>query len=344
MTNIFSFCLGTTIVTKIFYTCFFGIAISTALIDSYKDHKSADQDTFTPFTQEVAGSDIVIKMEAIPGGEFTMGDDTHQPDEAPKHQVSVDDFYMSTYEITWDQYELYLERQIDGIEAKEKMSQVSMDIDAIASATPPYVDMSHGMGKDGFPVVNVTQHAALTFCKWLSAKTGRFYRLPTEAEWEYACRAGSQELYSFGENSDELASYAWYEKNSNSKYQKVGTKKPNAFGLHDMHGNVAEWTMDMYSPDGYSPSATTSKNPWVKPTTLYPRVVRGGSWMDKAEDLRSASRKGSSAEWKRIDPQIPKSRWWHTNAPMVGFRIVSPRVTPSKEEIETYWLEAIDDF
>ncbi|MBT8183795.1 MAG: formylglycine-generating enzyme family protein, partial [Eudoraea sp.] len=197
----------------------------------------------------------------------------------------------------------------------------------------------------GYPVVNITEYAALTFCKWLSAKTGKFYRLPTEAEWEYACRAGSTGYYSFGKDSTKLGEYAWYKVNSNNKYQKVGTKKPNAFGLFDMHGNVAEWTMDQYREEGYPDRGETlTTNPWVKPTELYPRAVRGGSWQDDAGALGAASRTGSRAAWKRIDPQIPKSRWWFTNASHVGFRIIRPWNTPSKEEIEKYWLEAIDDY
>jgi formylglycine-generating enzyme required for sulfatase activity len=301
-------------------------------------------DTFIPYVQSVAGSDAHIEMQAIKGGEYLMGDNNQGSNEKPQHLVIISDFYMSTYEITWDQYELFLERQIDHVEPTQKDSQIFIEVDAVASATPPYVDMSHGMGKEGFPVVNVTQYAALTFCKWLSAKTGKFYRLPTEAEWEYACRAGSSTQYSFGDSEEELEEYGWYAKNSNKKYHKIGKKKPNAFGLYDMHGNVAEWTMDQYTPEGYNSSSDPLKNPWTRPSTLYPRVVRGGSWIDTAVHLRSSSREASSSEWKRIDPQIPKSLWWHTNAPMVGFRIISPRITPSKEEIDSYWLEAIDDF
>ena len=112
-----------------------------------------------------------------------------------------------------------------------------------------------------------------------------------------------------------------------------------------MHGNVAEWTMDQYAADTYANrSGKTTDNPWVKPTKLYPRSVRGGSWMDSATELRSSARIGSSAEWKRIDPQIPKSRWWFTNAPNIGFRVIRPKETPPKEEIEAYWLTAIDDY
>ena len=301
--------------------------------------------SFIAYSQEIPGSEITVIMNPIKGGEFFMGSDSHKEDEKPRHKVLVNDFWMSVYEITWDQYELFLERQIDTFGLKDLGTEVTIDIDAISSATTPYVDMSHGMGKKGYPVVNITQYAAITFCKWLSAKTGNFYRLPTEAEWEYAARAGSTSAYYFGDDPLELNIYAWYEYNSEGKYQQVGAKQPNKYGLYDMHGNVAEWTMDQYAADTYANrSGKTTDNPWVKPTKLYPRSVRGGSWMDSATVLRSSARIGSSAEWKRIDPQIPKSRWWFTNAPNIGFRVIRPKETPPKEEIEAYWLTAIDDY
>jgi formylglycine-generating enzyme required for sulfatase activity len=303
------------------------------------------RDPFISYLQAITGSEITLKMNPVKGGVFKMGSNGYNDDEKPEHKVSVNDFWMGAFEITWDQYELFLERQIDTFGLIDSDTEVTLDIDAIASATTPYVDMSHGMGKKGYPVVNITQYAALTFCKWLSAKTGKFYRLPTEAEWEYAARAGSTSAFYFGDDTTQLNLYAWYDHNSKGKYQKVGQKQPNKNGLYDMHGNVAEWTMDQYAADTYiNRLQKTTDNPWVKPTKLYPRSVRGGSWMDSALALRSSARVGSSPVWKRIDPQIPKSRWWFTNAPHIGFRIVRPKETPSKEEIEAYWLAAIDDY
>ncbi len=315
-------------------------AFQTAGINNF-----SDQGDFESYEEVIAGSRETIKMIPITGGTFKMGSTNAEADEAPVHEVLVSDFWMGAYEITWDQYQLFAERQIDGAKNPEIGNEIAIEIDAVAAATTPYVDMSHGMGRKGFPVVNITEHAALTFCKWLSAKTGNFYRLPTEAEWEYACRAGSTDQYAFGNDSTQLGDYAWYKANSDNKYQKVGTKKPNAFGLYDMHGNVAELTMDQYDEASYvSRKEDVTKDPWVKPTELYPRAVRGGSWQDEAGELRSSVRLGSKAAWKRIDPQIPKSKWWFTNAPHVGFRIVRPKNTPSGEEIENYWLEAIDDY
>jgi len=207
--------------------------------------------------------------------------------------------------------------------------------------TKPYLDMTFGMGKEGHPVVGMTQYAAIQFCKWLYARTGVFYRLPTEAEWEYACRAGTESAYSFGDSPAELDAYAWFKGNSNETTHPTGTKKPNAWGLYDMHGNVAEWTIDQYIPDFYEQfKGKATDNPVAVPEKLYPHAIRGGAYNDEAAALRSANREGSDPNWKRIDPQIPKSNWWFPEAPFVGFRIVRPLNPPSAAEIEAYYNRA----
>src|SRR5262249_47142118 len=182
------------------------------------------------------------------------------------------------------------------------------------------------------------QHAAKGYCKWLSAKTGRYYRLPTEAEWEYACRAGTRTAYSFGDDASKLDEYAWYFDNSEDKYHKVGQKKPNPWGLHDMHGNVADGTLAQYIPDYYGGLVgKVSATLCPVPTKLYPRSVRGGPWDDEPEALRSAARRGSNKEWKQQDPQLPQSIWYFTDALFLGFRVVRPLVEPSAEEKARLW-------
>lgn len=295
----------------------------------------------TAYQQPIPGSELSIEMVPIPAGVFTMGSDLNT-DEQPLHEVEISSFYMSKYEVTWELYELYLQRQIDHQPTPPDNDLITIDVDAVSAATKPYLDMSYGMGKKGFPVTNVTQYAAATFCKWLSAKTDRFYRLPTEAEWEYACRAGSTTIYSFGDDVSKLGAYGWYYGNSDEKYHKVGQKKSNDWGLYDMHGNVAEWTLDAYTSDGYG--SDSQQNPWNKATELYPRTLRGGSWYDDPQNLTSTARMASTKEWKRIDPQLPKSLWWHTNAPFIGFRVVSPMETPTAEVMKSYWLEPIKDY
>lgn len=287
------------------------------------------------------------EMVAITGGEFVMGspesEANREEDEGPQVEVTVAPFWMGRFEVTWDEYEPYMITQVDRYKWGARTDYDPAEhtiVDAVSQPTAPYTEMSFGMGQKGYPAISMTQHAANKYCQWLSAQTGHFYRLPTEAEWEYACRAGTTTAYSFGDDMDELPKYGWFYDNANEKYQKVGKKEPNPWGLHDMHGNVMEWVADKYSPDYFREIRDNTKNPLLKPTERYPRSVRGGSWFDDPEDLRSANRRGSEAAWKQQDPQLPKSIWYHTNAPWLGFRIVRPKEIPTVDEMDFYWNSA----
>ena len=165
------------------------------------------------------------------------------------------------------------------------------------------------------------------YCRWLSEKTGKTYRLPTEAEWEFAARAGTRSAWSFGDAPAAAGDYAWSTNNSDAKPHPVGKKKPNPWGLFDMHGNVAEWCIDQYAANYYQ--TLDFKRLALGPVLLpnekrYSNVVRGGSWDDEPDRLRSGARRGSESDWSLRDPQDPQSIWWHTEATMVGFRIVRP--------------------
>jgi formylglycine-generating enzyme required for sulfatase activity len=305
---------------------------------------------FSSYKQVIPGSKVSFEMVPIPGGEFMMGspatEGKRKDDEGPQKKVKVDPFWMAKHEVTWDEFELFSSRNMEA-RALAESGETKKDnprVDAVSRPTPPYVDMTFGMGKNGFPAISMTHYAALMYCKWLTEKTGVFYRLPTEAEWEYAARAGTTTAYHFGDDPAKLDDYAWSYQNSGTGYRQVGQKLPNPWGLHDMHGNVAEWTYDQYRPDAYAKLPNgTAVNPVVKPTQLYPHAVRGGSWDDDPEALRSAARQGSNPRWKQRDPQVPKSDWWLTDAAFVGFRVVRPAVPPSQEEIEKYWYSVIKD-
>jgi len=309
-----------------------------------KDAAAKTQAEMKPYTEVIVNGDVKFDMQPIPGGKFLMGSPEgeagRKDDEGPQHEVEIKPFWMGKCEVTWDEYEIWMfnldiqRRELNKVQPtpREKLS------DAVTRPTKPYTDMTFGMGKDGFPAICMTQHAAKMYCKWLSAKTGRYYRLPTEAEWEYACRAGSKTAYPFGDGAGQLVEYAWSFDNSEDKYHKVGQKKPNAWGLHDMHGNVAELTLDQYIPDYYKQFAgKVTTNPWVVPAKLYPMAARGGSWDDDPEALRSAARRGSSKEWKQQDPQLPQSIWYFTDALFLGFRVVRPLEEPSAEERAKLW-------
>ncbi|MEM1113533.1 MAG: SUMF1/EgtB/PvdO family nonheme iron enzyme [Pseudomonadota bacterium] len=296
---------------------------------------------FSDYEQAIPGSGYSLDMVAIRGGSFQMG--SERSAESPARSVTVGDFWIGRFEVNWQQYEIFVYRDESTFEQLASADKLaSLAIDGVTGATSPYVEMSFGMGKDGFPAVNLTHYAALQYARWISAKTGRFYRLPTEAEWEYACRAGTQSAWSFGNDVATADAHAVYNDNSGDRYARTGSKAPNPWGLYDLHGNVAEWTMDQFDAGFYAKAS--KNNPWNRPTELYPRVARGGSWMHSADDMRCASRLPSAPKWKERDPQIPKSRWWHTNAPFVGFRLVSPRVQPEPEVIKQYWLDAIEDY
>ena len=301
------------------------------------------QEVKEAYTQEIPMTDITFDMVLIPEGTFTMGSPASEAnrnaDEGPVKEVALDAFYMGKYELGWEVFELFFKQNqklFQDLEA-DKLTA----IDAITRPSPPYEDPSYGMGKVGYPAISMSPYSALVFCKWLSSVTGRFYRLPTEAEWEYAAKAGTNTAYSYGDDASKLGDYAVYFKNSNNQYAKVGSKLPNPWGLYDMHGNVAEWTMDEYKENAYAISEP--KNPWIQPTVIHPRVARGGSWDDDAAALRSSARFASSLKLQKRDPQIPKSFWWNTDSNFIGFRLVSPQVQPSKEEQKEFWQMVLDE-
>lgn len=316
------------------------LEIAEAVAESEADMK--------PYREIIEHAGVTFEMLPIPGGRFRMGspedEEGRREDEGPQHEVGISPFWMAKTEITWDVYDVWA-ADLDIFRRQElKLEATPRDVFAdkfqVSQPTKPYTDMTFGMGTRGYPAICMTQHAARTFCKWLSAKTGRYYRLPTEAEWEYACRAGTTTAYSFGDDPDELEDYGWFFDNAEDGYEKAGKKKPNAWGLHDMHGNVAEWVLDQYDEEGYQSVLAQASDPLAVPKTLYPRIVRGGGWDQFAEDCRSAAREASNEEWKKQDPQVPKSIWYHTDALHVGFRVVRPLVDPSDEEKRDKWDKA----
>jgi formylglycine-generating enzyme required for sulfatase activity len=301
------------------------------------------------YTNTIPATSVTYAMVPIPGGEFLMGSPENEPksssDEHPQHKVKIEPFWMEQTEATWNEYELWMyPNESKPHSPNGTTNYTDGDVaDAVSAPTKPYVEMSFGMGKDKFPAISMTQHAANKYCEWLSAKTGHFYRLPTEGEWEYACRAGTTTAYSFGDDASKLGDYAWFGDNSDLKYQKVGKKKPNPWGLYDMHGNVAEWCLDQYDADYYKQFADkVTTEPWNVAKAPYPHSVRGGAWDSDADRCRSASRTNSTPAWKQQDPQLPKSIWYLTDAQFVGFRIIRPLTVPPAEEMYKYWNSGVE--
>ena len=287
--------------------------------------------SFKPYEQKMEGTAVSFSMVPIPAGKFLIGSPTSEierdADEGPQKEIEISAFWMEAHEVTFAEWDAFF---------KDNTLPQSKIIDGITRPTPQYIDLTWGMGRDmKHPTNSMSQQAAMMYCKWLYYKTGFFYRLPTEAEWEYACRAGSKTKYPFGDDIGTLKDYAHYRDNSENKFHKVATKKPNAWGLYDMLGNLSEWTLDQYEADYYQKSS--SKDPLNPPVARYRKSVRGGSYVDDAKELRSANRIPSEAKWNQRDPQIPKSRWWLTDAAYVGFRVLRPLNPPSKEEIENLY-------
>jgi formylglycine-generating enzyme required for sulfatase activity len=295
-------------------------------------------------TITIPGATVSMQMALLPGGKFLMGSNATEPgrgEDEGQHEVVLDSFWMGVHELTFDAFFLYQFREFD---SNTSLETENFQADAVARPSPPYYDFTYGRGKSGgFPATTMTQQAALRYCQWLSDKTGDFYRLPTEAEWEYACRAGTTSVYSWGDDAALASEFAWYYTNSAGSYQKVGTKKPNPWGLYDMHGNVAEWCLDFYTTDYFARLDTASTNPLVWPTKKHSRTVKGGCFEDYPEALRSADRRKSDPKWQARDPQIPKSKWWNPESPFIGFRVVKETRRLAKAERDAFFAKAIKD-
>lgn len=314
--------------------------------------KLADGTFMVPYVQTVDQTEIRFEMIPIPGGEVVIGSPESEPsrgaDEGPQFTVVVEPFWMAKTELTWAEYKTFLKTydifkrlSRQGVRKASGLAQA----DAITVPTPLY-EPSHTYehGDDPRqPAVTMTQYAAKQYCKWLSGISTIEYRLPLETEWEYAARAGTKSAYSFGDNSADLDQYAAFADNSPEGAPKVGSKKPNPFGLYDMHGSVWEWTVDHHSSEGYGERAgkkLTAQESFDPPKQKDSRTVRGGGWQDPPERLRSAARLGSADEdWKDYDPNVPKSPWWYTTDParMVGMRLVRSHKPLSESEKKIHW-------
>jgi formylglycine-generating enzyme required for sulfatase activity len=244
---------------------------------------------------------------------------------------------MGKVEVTWDEYLAFFKAtssqgRTEGQVVKNK------NVDVISGATPPWGAPDQGWGKGSRPAITMSWHAADVYCHWLSKVTGKKYRLPTEAEWEYACRGGTTTPYYFTGDPKKYTSQGFFRKlfkpdtaniaalvvykvNSSSRTEEPSFVKTNPFGLKNMSGNVAEFCSDYYSPDEYKTDSVRI-NP-SGPLAGQERVIRGGSFKSDAKDVRSAARDFTKTKsWLVTDPQMPKSIWWYSDCIDVGFRVV----------------------
>jgi sulfatase modifying factor 1 len=309
------------------------------------------QGFMVPYETTIPGTEIKFRMEPIPGGVVKVGSPAgepgRKPDEGAQVEVQLEPYWMGAYEVTWAEYMRYMAMH-DLFKELSRLNIVKVtpekkDLVVTAPSNLYEPDFTFKKGDDPkFPAVTMSQFAARQYTCWLSGLSGQFYRLPSEAEWEHACRAGATTAYHFGDDPKALGDYAWFYGNSTETMHKVGEKKPNAWGLFDMHGNVGEWTLEAYQEKG-RPAANkvlTGAEAIQWPTKLYPRVLKGGGWDQDAAQCRVASRRASQDDpWRKTDPNIPQSPWWFTEeaALSVGFRVVRPLADLPRPEKKKYW-------
>ena len=330
-----------------------------------------------PYTEKIPGTDVSFEMIPVPGGEFLLGSPAGEAeradDEGPQVRIKVEPFWIGKTEVTWGEYRSYMamydafkkiqriaatagpnpdkDMQLVQAHAWNDKLEDDWNVDAVTSPTPLYdASFTYGVGdQPDQPAVTITPFSARQYTKWLSGILGNNYRLPSESEWEYAARAGTTSAYSFGDDPGKIEEFAWIDSNGESGTHPVAAKKPNPWGLYDMHGNVAEWTLDQYFPDAYAklgkgPVDSAAAVRW--PTKIFPRVIRGGSWYEPAAMARSAARhKSEDREWKIKDPNIPLSPWWYTEEPAtaVGMRVVRPLKPLTAAEKKSAWEADVDD-
>jgi len=296
------------------------------------DTGAAQNGPLKKYTETVtakSGEKISFDMVLIPAGSFQMGSPADEPgrkdDEGPQHEVRLDSFYLCTTETTIALFTAYYQETVsakrDLLGMQEEKKQEDANVDAITGPTPVYGDMTMGYNEK-HPAMGMTWHNATTFCRWLSQKTGKQYRLPTEAEWEYACRAGATNAFGVTGDAEQMKDFAWYEATADNETSEIGKKKPNAWGLYDMSGNVREWVYDFYNPTAYQ--ETAQQKPAVNPKgpeSGQVHVARGGDYSCPIQELRCAARAFEEPWWRAGDPQIPKSQWWLPEMDIIGFRV-----------------------
>lgn len=261
-------------------------------------------------TIAIPGTDLKFEMVYVPGGRAKLGSPPNEAgrkaDEMALHEIELRPFWMSKTEVTWECFVKYFE------------NRRTSKLDGVTRPSPPYEPPHGTMGTGAHPAVGMRWHGAMGYAEWVSTLTGQRFRLPTEAEWEYAARAGSTAA-----GPEKAQDGAWIKENGGSRNHLVGTKNPNALGLCDLMGNVWEYALEFHTGPEYRP------------------VLRGGAWTTAAAELRYAARQEIQPLWYDRDPNRPRSMWWLTDGTFIGFRLVR-FADPAEKKDQAAYFPKID--
>lgn len=257
-------------------------------------------------TVEIPGTRAKFDLVALPGGKATIGspaDDPGRKDDEKRREVTLQPFWLGAHEVTWKEFNAFRNsKELDGVTRPTNADSFFIE------------NIPDDFRTDPRPMTNARWHSAVMYCEWLSKKTGRYFRLPTEAEWEYAARAGSE-----APAPDPLSDAGWHKANSKNRTHNVGESKANALGIHDLTGNVWEYALEPYAPPDYSP------------------VLRGGCWSSVPRELRYAHRQVIPLKWFEDDSNTPRSVWWLTaHTVSIGFRVACAADASDRKDREAY--------
>jgi formylglycine-generating enzyme required for sulfatase activity len=260
------------------------LLLAPVVLDAAAGAQPVQKDAPAVTRDSIPGTLVTFEMVAVPGGTAVL-----PAADGTTRRVGVKPLLVGRTELTWDAYDAFTLSAAPAVNAG--------GADATARPSRPYGAPDYGFGHAGYPTMSVTRAAAEAFCAWLSEKTGKRYRLPTEAEWVHVATLAAGRATLAPARRDAIA---WHQRNAGRKTHPVASRRPDELGLYDLFGNVAEWVT---TDDGR-------------------RVARGGSYVDPPAVVGPHARAVQDPSWNERDPQIPKSRWWLSDAPFIGFRIV----------------------
>ena len=310
-----------------------------------------------PYEVEIPG-EVKIRMQPIPGGSFSfeipdiakarIGKGDQRAETEPRYiEIQIAPFWMASHEITWGEYKRFMNleryfKEFELMRIRRITEENEIDVVTAASAIyDPALRIREKGGSDDHPAASMSQFSAKQYTKYLSLSTGQFYRIPSAAQWQYACLAGGASLKPAVEKA-RIIKTTWHNESSGGKRQKVQSLKPNAWGLYDMRGNVCEWVLDggNFTDEKWKKMSLPDSEAISWPSERFGRLACGGDFTDLVENCLHSSFKISTDDWWVDDPNFPLLPFWLAGDKMhgVGFRIIRPLHAPhSRKEQEKFW-------